>query len=519
MLLRASRRSRPCIRMPGRSKAQPALVQAHGPGPSSTAGFRSGWSVRGLLVVGDLIGVIAAFALVELIFRRGHAIGRTPLMEECAVFALCLPVWLLVAYAHGLYAHDDERANHGTVDEISGVLHLVCIGGWIVFLGVTLTGLARPYPPKVAAFLVFATSFVILARGGARALSRRRPQPPQRAVIIGAGEVGRLVAKKLAGHPEYGVGVIGFVDSGPVPAGVEATGIDVLGPPSELLGIVERWDVERVIVAFARNRPEEISALIAALEPTSVRVDVVPQLFDNLGPTTFVHMVEGLPLLGLPLRQTDRLASRIKRATDVVIASTALVLLAPVMAVIAVLIKRDSPGPVFYRHERVGQGWQRFRLFKFRTMYAQDSRGEGFGGEAAERRFAELMQDPRNREEFERSFKLRNDPRITRFGRVLRRTSLDELPQLINVVLGDMSLVGPRPVTKEELDRYGAAADELLSVRPGVTGYWQINGRSDLAYTERIRLDTAYLRARCIRLDMIILAKTVRIMLSRGGAF
>jgi lipopolysaccharide/colanic/teichoic acid biosynthesis glycosyltransferase len=230
-------------------------------------------------------------------------------------------------------------------------------------------------------------------------------------------------------------------------------------------------------------------------------------------------MVEGLPLLGLPLRQTDRLAARIKRATDVVIASTALVLLAPLMAVIAVLIRRDSPGPVFYRHERVGQDWQRFRLFKFRTMYAQDSRGEGFGGEAAERRFAELMQDPRNREEFERSFKLRNDPRITRFGRVLRRTSLDELPQLINVVLGDMSLVGPRPVTKEELDRYGAAAGELLSVRPGVTGYWQINGRSDLAYTERIRLDTAYLRARCIRLDMIILAKTVRIMLSRGGAF
>jgi exopolysaccharide biosynthesis polyprenyl glycosylphosphotransferase len=493
-------------------------VLAHGPGSSAPAARRRAWSVRRLLVVGDLIGVTAAFAAAEALFRSGETIGRSGVIES-AVFAACLPVWFLVAYAHGLYRQDDDRANHGTVDEIPGVLHLVCVGGWIVFLGVTVTGLARPYPPKVAAFLVLATTFIILARGAARAISRRRPRPPQRTVIVGAGRVGQLVAKKLIGHPEYGVGLVGFVDSDPLPRVPELDGIGVLGPPTDLLAIVERCEIERVIVAFARNPPEELSALVAALEPTAVRVDIVPQLFDNLGPSTFVHMVEGLPLLGLPPRQTDRVAPRIKRTADVVVAGLGLLALSPVLAVIAILIKRDSPGPVFYRHERVGRGGAPFRLFKFRTMYLQWSRGEGFGGDEAERRFQELMRDPRNREEFEHSFKLRNDPRITRFGRVLRRTSLDELPQLINVVLGDMSLVGPRPVTREELDRYMTSADELLSVRPGVTGYWQINGRSDLAYTERIRLDRAYLRARCIRLDLVILAKTVRIMLSRSGAF
>ena len=399
------------------------------------------------------------------------------------------------------------------------MLHLVCVGGWIVFLGVTLTGLGHPYPPKVAAFLVFATTFVILARGGARAISRRLPRPPQRTVIVGAGLVGQLVARKLLGHPEYGVGLVGFVDADPLPRPPDLEGILVLGGPEDLTQIVQHWGVERVIVAFAREKPEVISAWIAALEPNFIRVDIVPQLFDNLGPSTFVHVVEGLPLLGLPPRQRTRLASGVKRIADVILAGGALAMMSAPLVLIGLMIKRDSPGPALYRHERVGRDGKTFRLYKFRTMFAEDSRGEEFGGETAERRFAELMKDPKRRDEFERTFKFKDDPRVTRFGQLLRRTSLDELPQLINVVLGDMSLVGPRPVTTEELTRYGPAADELLSVRPGVTGYWQINGRSDIAYTERIRLDTAYLRARSNRLDFIIMAKTVRVMLSRGGAF
>jgi exopolysaccharide biosynthesis polyprenyl glycosylphosphotransferase len=483
------------------------------------AGSSRRWSMRTLLIVADLIGVVAAFGFAEAIFWDGGTIGRSNFAGELLVFAACLPVWFFVAYTHGLYGQDDERANHGTVDEISGVLHLVCVGGWIVFLAVTLSGIGHPYPPKVAAFLFLATSFMILARGVARAISRRLPRAPQRTLIVGAGHVGQLIAKKLLGHPEYGVGVVGFVDRDPLPRNTDVAGIPVLGSPEDLLTIVQQWDVERVIVAFVREKPEMLSTLIAALEPTSVRVDIVPQLYDNLGPSTFVHLVEGLPLLGLPLRQRSQFAARVKRTVDVTLAGGALIIIAPALALIAILIKRDSPGPAFYRHERVGKEGQIFRLFKFRTMFLEASRGAEFGGEEAERRFAELMEDPRNREEFEHSYKLHDDPRVTRFGRFLRRTSLDELPQLINVLSGDMSLVGPRPVTEEELARYGTAAGELLTVRPGVTGYWQINGRSDLAYAERIRLDTAYLRARSIRLDLVIMAKTLRVMLSRSGAF
>jgi undecaprenyl-phosphate galactose phosphotransferase len=144
--------------------------------------------------------------------------------------------------------------------------------------------------------------------------------------------------------------------------------------------------------------------------------------------------------------------------------------------------------------------------------------GPRYGGDAAERELERLMEDPERAEEFRASHKFSDDPRVTRIGGFLRKTSLDELPQLINVLKGDLSLVGPRPITSEELLRYGPSAEELLSVRPGVTGYWQINGRSSLDYDERIRLDLAYVSGRSLRLDLEILAKTARVVLARGGA-
>lgn len=199
---------------------------------------------------------------------------------------------------------------------------------------------------------------------------------------------------------------------------------------------------------------------------------------------------------------------RLKRVFDVVFSLGVIVLGAPVYAILALAIRLTSPGPVLYRQERIGRNGERFDCLKFRTM-VQD----------AEARLEELLAScPNSREEFERCFKLKDDPRITRTGRFLRRTSLDELPQFWNVIRGEMSVVGPRPVVDDELDRYGGHAEDYLSVRPGITGIWQVSGRNHTTYRERVAMDTAYARDHRFLEDVATILRTVVVMVQRHRA-
>jgi Undecaprenyl-phosphate galactose phosphotransferase WbaP len=198
----------------------------------------------------------------------------------------------------------------------------------------------------------------------------------------------------------------------------------------------------------------------------------------------------------------------VKRFFDYVVAALLLLLLAPLLALIVILLAREG-GAVFFSHRRIGRGRQAFDCLKFRTMLPD-----------AERRLQELLaSDAEAKAEWDKEFKLKNDPRITRLGNFLRKTSLDELPQLWNVVRGEMSLVGPRPVVEEELERYGSAVTDYLSVRPGLTGLWQVSGRNRTTYAERVALDSRYVRNWSLGLDLFILLKTVWVVLSRDGAY
>ncbi|MEB3159129.1 MAG: sugar transferase [Synechococcus sp.] len=193
----------------------------------------------------------------------------------------------------------------------------------------------------------------------------------------------------------------------------------------------------------------------------------------------------------------------LKRAGDVLFSLSALLLGSPVFLLLAVLVKVSSPGPVFYVQRRVGRGHRHFGCIKFRTMRPD-----------ADRVLATVLaESPEMREEFERDFKLKEDPRITPIGRFLRRSSLDELPQFINVLRGEMSVVGPRPIVDKEIDRYGPYMDEVLSVRPGLTGLWQVSGRNNLSYAKRVRLDVAYARGRSFLLDFAIILRTFGVLL------
>lgn len=244
------------------------------------------------------------------------------------------------------------------------------------------------------------------------------------------------------------------------------------------------WSVEGDPVE--RDRPEEEPAVRAA-EPALVAID---------------------ERLEVSTRWTSAVARGGKRALDVAGATFGLLLALPVLAAVALAVRLDSPGPVLYRHTRVGRNGREFRLLKFRTMVVE-----------ADQRLQELLDaDPEMAEEWEVHRKLPHDPRVTRIGRRLRHLSLDEWPQLINVLRGHMSLVGPRPVMREELEKFGDVTPVVLSVRPGMTGLWAVSGRSDTNYDERVALEYRYVRDWSLREDLRIIVRTIPAMLSGHGA-
>jgi exopolysaccharide biosynthesis polyprenyl glycosylphosphotransferase len=462
-----------------------------------------------MLVLSDILGLVVAFALAVVLFRnRVGPDDPVTARHEILLFTATLPAWILLARLHGLYDRDEERASHSTRDDLVGVFNLVTMGTFLFFASAWVTGFAKPYPPKLLTFWLLAVGLVALFRVGARSYARTRKEYVQNAVVLGADKVGALVAKKILDHPEYGVNIVGFVDAG-VERGTRVTGdLVVIGEPDELPRIVRERQVERVIVAFFDHPVDEAIALVRLVKDFSVQIDIVPRLFAAVDPRAQIHTLEGLPLIGVPPALRWRTSLVVKRVSDVALAAIGLLVLTPLLAWIAFRLKLDSRGPVFYLHERVGLNGKPFRLIKFRTMRTDAVDVQEL-----------LMQNADAREEFERTQKLTDDPRVTTYGRFLRRTSLDELPQLINVIRGDMSLVGPRPVTGAELDRYGAQVGALLSVRPGITGYWQVNGRSRTDYEERVRLDIAYVRGWSLALDVAILGKTAWTLVQGRDAY
>jgi exopolysaccharide biosynthesis polyprenyl glycosylphosphotransferase len=474
-----------------------------------------------VLLGADLLGLSVAFLAAQVIYaanmRDAGALNR---LGEFAVFALSLPLWIVAANIYGLYDRDEERADHSTADDFSGIFHLATVGTFALYSLSRLSGAFSPEFGKLFIFWLLAISATVTARSLARTYCRRQIEYLQNTIIVGAGDVGQRIARKLINHPEYGLNLVGMVDSQPKERLPGLGHVTLLGDLANLSDLVSLLDVERVIFAFSNDSYETLVASIDDLRRQDVQIDIIPRLFDSLGPSVSLHTLEGVPLVSLPPTRLPRSSLVIKRVVDIIVSGIGLLLLAPVLLLVAVLIKADSRGPILYRHERVGQNRRQVRLFKFRTMYLEACRGTDYGGEDAENAFALLMAVPERQKEFAASYKFRDDPRVTRFGRFLRRTSIDELPQLLNVFVGDISLVGPRALTEEEIDTYyEGSSHDLTGIKPGVTGYWQINGRSQLEYEDRVRLDMAYVGGWSLGLDLTILAKTLRVVFSRRSAF
>jgi lipopolysaccharide/colanic/teichoic acid biosynthesis glycosyltransferase len=250
--------------------------------------------------------------------------------------------------------------------------------------------------------------------------------------------------------------------------------------------------------------------VIAQLRELNVQVDVVPRLFEATGPSGGMHSVEGLPLLALPPARLSRSTRLLKRSLDVVAAFAALVVIAPVFAAVALWIKRDSSGPVFFRQTRLGMNMREFNVLKFRTMREDTD-------DAPHREYVGTIMDSRAPVGESRIYKLERADSVTRVGRFLRRTSLDELPQLVNVLRGDMSLVGPRPCIPYELEFFEPHHFERFLVPAGVTGLWQVSARARSTFREALDLDVTYARSASLGLDVRILFRTPVVLLRRGG--
>jgi lipopolysaccharide/colanic/teichoic acid biosynthesis glycosyltransferase len=275
----------------------------------------------------------------------------------------------------------------------------------------------------------------------------------------------------------------------------------VLGSPGDIVDIVERYEVDRVIVAFSNDRHDLLVNLVRSLRELDVQIDLVPRLFEAVGPVVHMHVVEGLPLVGLPPSRHPRLACRVKRLGDVVVAGGVLFFALPLFAWVALRIKLDSPGPVFFRQQRLGQDQRVFTLLKFRTMTVDTD-------DAAHREYLRGIMDTSALPSENNLYKLDRSSQITRAGAWLRHTSLDELPQLINVIRGDMSLVGPRPCIPYETELFEPHHFDRFLVPAGMTGLWQVAARAHATFKEALDLDAAYARNWSLRLDLWLLART-----------
>ena len=494
----------------------PVVDAAPDPRHLSRARTRAGYKRR--LVTADLcsLGLASFLALRLWAPGGGESLGLGAL---ALTIGFAVPVWLAVAGSKRLYHRTTAHPDLSLGDQLGSLFEMASVSTLAVFVPYGMASGAAFVPSQLVMFWALAFVLLVVGHGVVRALAGREKACSERAIIFGAGAVGQLVAQKIRHHPEFGVELVGFVDWEPVARasnGGPPQSPPVVGAIHDLPQIIRSFAVDRVIVAFSQDSTDDTLTALDAIRNLHVHVDIVPRLFEALGPHAEVHMLEGLPLLDVSPVNMARSSAIVKRLIDITLSAVALVVLAPALLMIGLLIRCDTDGPALYRHLRVGRHGRPFSIFKFRTMYLADCRGDKYGGESAERRIEGLMQDERLRDEISRSYKLNDDPRVTRVGHLLRRTSLDELPQLINVLRGEMSLVGPRPITADELKLYGQRASALLTIPPGITGYWQVNGRSNVSYDERVRLDMAYISSWSVRLDLLIMARTFR-ALFRGA--
>ena len=452
--------------------------------------------LRRLLGGGDAIAVAVALALTLALP------GISPRPHEVLWGVLAVPTMIVLFKLYGLYDRDVKRISHSTVDDLPWLFHATLVGSLLIWLYSRHSPLGRFDFAQVLVLGAATVVLVLTIRAGVRhGFAQLLGAEP--VLLVGTDGMANVLVAKLAAHPEYRQRVIGVLTSATLTATPSTNGVPVLGTIDELERVARKNAVTRLLLSPGDIDERELEELLRRCRAGSIKVSVLPQLSNVLGRGVEIDDVEGVAVLGINPPWLPRSSRAIKRALDVASALVVLGLTSPLLVLVAILIKLDSRGPVFFGQERVGKGDRRFRVFKFRTMVAD-----------ADARRAELLEhsaDPN-------WLMLDRDPRITRIGRHLRRLSIDELPQLLNVLRGEMSIVGPRPLIPSEDERVEGWGRGRLDLTPGITGYWQVLGRTRIPFEEMVKLDYLYVTNWSLWEDLRLILRTLPIVLSGRGA-
>jgi len=461
-----------------------------------------------ILYLGDLAATMLSLPLAYALRVRlpfGQQVTPIGLALTLYVYLLVALIWSVVFFAQAVYSPENTAR---LVDETRAVVLAIVFSTFTLcgVLYLSLRGLSRllffyffivDLIAVIAVRLAGRMWFTSMAAG--KDLARN-------VLIVGANELGQELAQALMSLPWAGLRVVGYVDDNLSEPGYKIEGLPVLGCVKDTEQIIAQSNVHEVIFANPGENRRTVANLLAHLEEKSVSVRVVPDLMDLAFLRATASQVGSIPLIGLKQPVLDEYQRLAKRLLDLAVAIPALVLSFPLMLGCAIWIRLDSPGPAIFKQQRVGENGQLFWMYKFRTMFV--------GAEDEEYKLITHAEDGRLL-----FLKRADDPRVTRAGRFLRRFSLDELPQLLNVLKAEMSLVGPRPELPALMRLYEPGQRKRLCVPPGLTGWWQINDRSDSTKYSQTEHDLHYLQNYSLRLDLQILWRTIGVVLRGKGAY
>jgi Undecaprenyl-phosphate galactose phosphotransferase WbaP len=467
------------------------------------------------LVVADFLMIALAFGLafqfrfltVTSQFFAQDTPGDLSFYQSLVYFLI--PVWLILFYSFKLY---DNSILFAGYQEYTQIFTACTVGIMLVIVVVFVD----PTLAIARGWLLLSWAFAIVLVGLERFFLRRLVFLARQnghfmvpTYIVGANAEGIAIAEHLISAPTVGLNVIGFLDDD-LPVGEEILpGVAVHGSTDNAETLVHKFGIERMIVATSGIERENLLQLFKTfVNVDDVAVWLSSGIYELMTTGVRVQDIGSMAMISVNKVRLSGMTLFAKTAIDYIGAIAGLILLSPLFLAIVIIMKRTDPGPIIHRRRVMGVGGEQFDAFKFRTMVVN-----------ADEVLKDLLEnDPDAKKEFETHFKLKNDPRITRIGNFLRKTSVDELPQLINVLRREMSLVGPRMITKEEVERYGQYDMNIFTVKPGITGLWQISGRSNISYEERVRIDMFYIRNHSVWMDIQILLLTIpAVVMSRGA--
>ena len=465
--------------------------------------------VRVALMLTDFVMVLLAFNLAILLRQWGTGwFGLAPINPQTAPLELtryALLLWPAMAWREGLYP------GYGLTEpqELRKQLASAAYAGLILAVGTVLFNRELTIPRSILLLTLFLSMVLTpIGRAVMKRLLHRMHLWGRAVVILGAGQAGARVARALSKSPLDGLHPVAFFDDDPDKQGQTLEGLRVRGKLADADLYAMRRGVQHAIVAIPTATPQLLGGLINTRGRIFRRVQFIPDLVNLPSQGVFASDLDGMLALEVRLGLYSRLNQNVKRAVDLLGGVLGGLLISPVLLALALWVRFDSPGSSFYWSTRIGQKGKPFKCLKFRSMYT----------DADDRLQAMMRDDPAVRLEYERFHKLENDPRITRAGAFIRNYSLDELTQLFNVVKGEMSLVGPRPYLVQELPDMRGLQDVILEAKPGMTGFWQVTGRSDVTFSERLEMESQYVRNWSLWWDIILLVKTFTVVVARRGA-